>query len=115
MQTTPRLIGSHRERGRSVALPPRGRLPVLGVGTDADAHGFGWHLRRCPLRDRHGRLRVGAVRAEIESRLHLVPKVRRRVRLSSLGLAAPAWVDDPLFDLANHVRETTLRAPMAGN
>jgi diacylglycerol O-acyltransferase len=64
-----------------------------------------------PLRDRHGRLRVGAVRAEIESRLHLVPKLRLRVRLSSLGLVAPAWVDDPRFDVSNHVRETTLRSP----
>jgi len=64
-----------------------------------------------PLRDRHGRLRAEAIRAEIENRLHLVPKLRRRVRLSSLALAAPAWVDDPRFDVANHVREITLRRP----
>ena len=64
-----------------------------------------------PLRDRHGSLRAGAIRAEIESRLHLVPKLRRRVRFSRLGLAAPTWVDDPRFDVADHVREATLRRP----
>ena len=64
-----------------------------------------------PLRDRHGRVRTGAIRAEIESRLHLVPKLRRRVRLSRLGLVAPAWVDDPRFDVANHLREATLQPP----
>jgi hypothetical protein len=47
-----------------------------------------------PLGDRHRRLRAGAGWAKIESRLHLMPKVRRRVPLSNLGPAAAAWVDD---------------------
>jgi len=64
-----------------------------------------------PLRDQHGRLRTDAVRSEIESRLHLVPKLRRRVQFLSLGAAAPSWVDDPHFDIANHVVETTLASP----
>ena len=64
-----------------------------------------------PLRDRHGRLRTDAVRSEIESRLHLVPKLRRRVQFFSLGAAAPTWVDDPHFEIANHVVETTLPSP----
>ena len=51
------------------------------------------------------------VRAEIESRLHLVPKLRRRVRFASLGMAAPVWVDDPAFDITNHVRTTMLPSP----
>jgi WS/DGAT/MGAT family acyltransferase len=64
-----------------------------------------------PLRDEHGALRIDALRAEIESRLHLVPKLRRRVRFTTLGMAAPVWVDDPAFDIANHVRTAALPSP----
>lgn len=64
-----------------------------------------------PLRDEQGTLRTDALRAEIESRLHLVPKLRRRVRFTSLGLAPPVWVDDPTFDIAHHVRTATLPSP----
>ncbi len=63
-----------------------------------------------PLHDQ-GRLRTDAVRAEIDRRLHLVPKLRRRVRFSPIGAAMPMWVDDPQFDVSNHVRDTTLAAP----
>ncbi len=64
-----------------------------------------------PLRDEHGTLRTDDVRTEIESRLHLVPKLRRRVRFTSLGMAAPVWMDAPAFDIAHHVRATTLPSP----
>ncbi len=64
-----------------------------------------------PLRDEQGALRTEAVRAEIASRLHLVPKLRRRVHFTTFGMAAPVWVDDPAFDIANHVRTATLSAP----
>ncbi len=64
-----------------------------------------------PLRDKDGALRADALRAEIESRLHLVPKLRRRVRFTPLGMAAPVWVDDLAFDITNHVRQATLPAP----
>ena len=63
------------------------------------------------LRDEHGALRTEALRTEIESRLHLVPKLRRRVRFMSLGMAAPVWMDDPAFDIANHVRTVALPSP----
>lgn len=39
----------------------------------------------------------------IEARLHLVPSFRRRAVWVPLNLAHPKWVDDPDFDLANHV------------
>lgn len=64
-----------------------------------------------PLRDEHGTLRTDALQAEIGSRLHLVPKLRRRVHFTSLGMAAPVWVDDPTFDIVNHVRKATLPSP----
>ena len=64
-----------------------------------------------PLRDENGTIRTDALQAEIESRLHLVPKLRRRVRFISCGMAPPVWVDDPAFDIANHVQRTALPSP----
>ncbi|HKH88512.1 MAG TPA: wax ester/triacylglycerol synthase family O-acyltransferase [Acidimicrobiales bacterium] len=63
-----------------------------------------------PLRDRLGRLPVEAARAEVERRLELVPRLRQRVQFSRLG-APPVWVDDPDFDIANHVLSTVLPSP----
>ena len=64
-----------------------------------------------PLHDAHGCLRLGEVRAEVESRLHLVPKLRKRVRLPRLGESAPVWVDDPDFDITEHVHQAALPEP----
>lgn len=49
--------------------------------------------------------------ASIEGRLPLIPRYRQKVRRVVLDLAAPAWVDDPDFDLAWHIRRTALPAP----
>ncbi|MGD0083494.1 MAG: wax ester/triacylglycerol synthase family O-acyltransferase [Acidimicrobiales bacterium] len=64
-----------------------------------------------PLRDRLGRLRLDAIRAEVERRLNLVPKLRRRVQFSRVGEATPVWVDDPHFDITSHVLSTALPSP----
>lgn len=47
----------------------------------------------------------------IEGRLPLIPRYRQKLRRVPLGLAAPAWVDDPGFDIRWHVRSTALPAP----
>jgi diacylglycerol O-acyltransferase len=47
----------------------------------------------------------------IEGRLPLIPRYRQRVRRVALDLAAPAWVDDPDFDLHWHIRSTALPSP----
>jgi WS/DGAT/MGAT family acyltransferase len=47
----------------------------------------------------------------IAGRLPLIPRFRQRVRRVPLDLAAPAWEDDPSFDLRWHVRNTALPAP----
>ncbi|XOV89153.1 MAG: wax ester/triacylglycerol synthase domain-containing protein [Pseudomonadota bacterium] len=39
-----------------------------------------------------------------ERRIHLVPAYRRRLMQVPFGLAHPKWVDDPEFDLRNHVQ-----------
>ncbi len=64
-----------------------------------------------PLHDANGRLRLDDVRAEVESRLPLVPKLRQRVRFPLVGESAPVWVDDEEFDITNHVHQAALPDP----
>jgi WS/DGAT/MGAT family acyltransferase len=47
----------------------------------------------------------------IEKRLPLVPRYRQKLRTAPFGMAAPAWVDDPDFDVRWHIRNTALPTP----
>ncbi len=38
-----------------------------------------------------------------ERRIHLIPSYRRKLSQVPFSLAHPTWVDDPAFDLSNHV------------
>lgn len=64
-----------------------------------------------PFFDDDGTFRLGAVRALVESRLHLIPRFRRRIQPVPFAQGRPIWVDDPHFDIAYHVRLTALPAP----
>jgi diacylglycerol O-acyltransferase / wax synthase len=64
-----------------------------------------------PLHDPDGRLWVDAVRQQLGGRLELVPRLRRRVLWPRVGQGLALWVDDPTFDLANHVRAVQVPAP----
>jgi diacylglycerol O-acyltransferase / wax synthase len=50
-------------------------------------------------------------RDQIESRLHLVPRFRQKLRFVPFGQGRPVWVDDPFLNLDYHVRRTALPAP----
>jgi diacylglycerol O-acyltransferase len=50
-------------------------------------------------------------RAHIESRLHLVPRFRQKLRFVPLGQGRPKWVDDPHLNLRYHIRHTALPPP----
>jgi diacylglycerol O-acyltransferase / wax synthase len=63
------------------------------------------------LLDSDGQFRLAAARRAVEARLHLVPRFRQVLHQPHRGLGGPLWVDDPAFDLANHVRATSLPAP----
>jgi diacylglycerol O-acyltransferase / wax synthase len=63
------------------------------------------------LLDRGGRVRIEAVRARLEPRLHLVPRFRQLLYRPRLGLGWPLWVDAPCFDLADHIRVHPVAAP----
>lgn len=47
----------------------------------------------------------------LESRLHLVPRYRQKVRWLPFNVGHPVWVDDPDFDLSYHVRRAALPRP----
>jgi diacylglycerol O-acyltransferase len=49
--------------------------------------------------------------AQIENRLHLVPRYRQKLAFPPLAQARPVWVDDPHFNIGYHVRHTALPAP----
>lgn len=64
-----------------------------------------------PLLTANGALRLDDVRALIETRLHLVPRLRQRPRAEFFSQAPPTWSDDPNFDIENHVRLRVVPAP----
>lgn len=64
-----------------------------------------------PFFDEAGNFRLDDVRRAIESRLHLVRRYRQRVVEVPLG--RPILIDDPTFDIVNHVNVITLPAPGA--
>lgn len=47
----------------------------------------------------------------VESKLHMVPRYRQKVRYPPFHAGPPVWVDDPHFNLGYHVRRTGLPAP----
>ena len=49
--------------------------------------------------------------AQIDSRLHLVPRYRQKLAFPRFEMGRPVWVDDPRFNLGYHVRHTALPAP----
>jgi hypothetical protein len=40
-----------------------------------------------------------------------MPRLRQRIELAQLPLVPPEWVDDPDFDIGNHVQRVTLPEP----
>lgn len=50
-------------------------------------------------------------RAHLQSRLHLVPRFRQKLRFVPFDQGRPIWVDDPHLNLDYHVRHTALPSP----
>ncbi|MCB0976052.1 MAG: wax ester/triacylglycerol synthase family O-acyltransferase [Acidimicrobiales bacterium] len=51
------------------------------------------------------------LREHFKDRLHLVPLFRRRLMSVPLGIDHPVWVDDPDFDLDNHLHRHRVAPP----
>lgn len=64
-----------------------------------------------PLIGPDGRFRIADVRELVSSRLHLIPRFRKKVHHVPLDAGEPIWVDDDRFDIGYHVRLTALPAP----
>ncbi|MGH9018327.1 MAG: wax ester/triacylglycerol synthase family O-acyltransferase, partial [Acidimicrobiales bacterium] len=55
------------------------------------------------------------VRQLVSDRLHLVPPMRRRAVAVPFGLHHPVWIEDPDFDLDDHLHRASLPAPGGPN
>ena len=64
-----------------------------------------------PFFDDQGRFKLDEARDVVASRLHLVPKFRKKIMTVPLDQGRPVWVDDDRFDLTYHVRLTALPTP----
>jgi WS/DGAT/MGAT family acyltransferase len=64
-----------------------------------------------PFFDSDGRFRLAEVRRLVASRLHRLPRFRKRVCDVPFGIGRPVWVDDDRFDIGYHVRLTALPRP----
>jgi WS/DGAT/MGAT family acyltransferase len=64
-----------------------------------------------PFFDDGGRFRIDDVREAIGSRLHLVPRYRKKLMFVPFEQGRPVWVDDDDFDLTYHIRLTALPSP----
>jgi WS/DGAT/MGAT family acyltransferase len=49
--------------------------------------------------------------AQIDSRLHLVPRYRQKLAFPRFEMGRPLWIDDPRFNIEYHVRHTALPSP----
>ncbi len=69
------------------------------------------YLAQGPLRDQAGRVRIDELRRLVEERLELAPRFRQRPVAAPFGAGRPVWVDDPAFDVTDHVTEVVLPPP----
>ena len=58
-----------------------------------------------------GGVSLDRVKEVYGQRLHLAPPFRRRLAQVPMGLHHPLWIEDPDFDIDDHIRSTTLPAP----
>jgi diacylglycerol O-acyltransferase / wax synthase len=62
------------------------------------------------LSNAEGGVDIDRIRSYVESRLHLIPRYRQRLAYVPFG-RLPVWVDDEHFNIAYHVRHTSLPRP----
>jgi diacylglycerol O-acyltransferase / wax synthase len=58
-----------------------------------------------------GTLSTEELRTIVEQRMHLLPPLRRRLVEVPLGMDEPYWIEDPDFDLDNHLHAAAVPAP----
>lgn len=98
--------------------PHLDRLTALDASNlRVEDHGMPMHVAAlaivdgASLRDSSGRLPEETIREHVERRTHLSPRLRQILRHAPLAAGPPVWVDDPAFDIGNHVRILDLGYP----
>lgn len=106
------------EASRQFVEPRLDRLTALDAGNlRIEDHGVPMHVAAlaivdgASLRDGSGRLRERAIREHLKRRTHLAPRLRQRLRPTPFAAGPPVWMDDPAFDISNHVRIHDLGYP----
>ncbi|WP_169814786.1 wax ester/triacylglycerol synthase domain-containing protein [Nocardia crassostreae] len=61
--------------------------------------------------DGAGTLDLDRTRRLLAERVHAVPRLRQRLIRAPFGCGGPVWVDDPAFDIGDHVRAVECPAP----
>src|SRR5262249_61894150 len=56
-------------------------------------------------------LDLACVRRLLAERIPAVPRLRQRLVHAPFGCGGPIWIDDPQFDIRNHVRAIERREP----
>src|SRR2546426_9773623 len=64
-----------------------------------------------PADSPQGPLTFERLREMTRERIHLVPRWRQRVLFPPLDIHRPVWVDDPDFDIDNHLQRVAVAAP----
>jgi diacylglycerol O-acyltransferase / wax synthase len=54
-----------------------------------------------------------ALRARVAERIERVPRLRRKLHMGAVRRRGAAWVDDPAFDLREHVRALPVAGPVS--
>ncbi len=58
-----------------------------------------------------GSLEFEKFKATIQSRIHMIPKLRQRLVYVPMSIDYPYWVDDPHFDIDMHIQHIALPKP----
>ena len=101
-----------------LAEPHLDRLtPLDASNLRAEDHGMPMHVAAlaivegAALPNGSGRLQMETIREHVERRTYLAPRLRQRLRRTPFAAGPPIWVDNPAFDIANHVRTRDLSYP----
>jgi diacylglycerol O-acyltransferase len=113
--------GRHSARAAGRSIPQAGRLerlsPLDAANMRVESHGGPMHVAAIgvvdgtALLDTEGRLRLEEVRADLDRRLHLAPRLRQVLVRPRRGLGPPTWADDARFDIGRHVQARPVPAP----
>jgi diacylglycerol O-acyltransferase / wax synthase len=100
-------MASPRPNGRSMRLSPLDAAFLEVESPTAHMH-VGWVALFRPGAE-GGCPTFPEVRERIESRVPFAPRYRQKLAWVPFGLHDPEWIDDPAFDIRDHVRHSTTR------